>query len=244
MSNEIIQTLISGSFVISGVIVGACISGLGNFFERRRKENKEKNKTISCLLSLYFYVSHLCGEDPLKDVIESSVGDLQKQYQSVNKKDIVNDFEKVFLPSRSESMQKYLNEGIESLKQRIKDAVDFLAARDPFLAYSLNAKIHVLAMANLAENYTEECMGEYARLRKINIPADYLNQLQRDTKRDVLSDVLESIEENLYVVADDQKMKKKIAQQLRGVRPKKDVSEMQKKLVKDLIKNFIELNFS
>lgn len=241
MSNEMILTLISA---ISGVIVGACISGLGSFIERRRKENEEKNKTISCLLSLYFYVSHLCGEEPLKDVLESSVGDLQKQYQFVNTRDIMNGFEKVFLPSHSESMQNYLNEGIESLKQRIKNSVDFLAARDPLLAYSLDAKIHILAMVNLAEKYTEECMGKFAQLRKIDISADYINQLQRETKKDVLSDVLGSIEENLYVVADDKKIKKKIAQQLRGIQPQKDVSEMQKKLIKDLIKNFIEQNFS
>lgn len=244
MSNEMLQTLISGAFAIFGVIVGALISGLGNFFERRRKENEEKNKTISCLLSLYFYVSHLCEEKPLKDMIESSVNDLQKRNQSTNMKDIMDGFEKIFLPSRSESMQNYLYEGIEGLKQRIKDAVDFLAARDPLLAYSLNAKIHILEMANLAENYTNECMNMYAQLRKVNLSADYVNQLQRDTKRDVLSDVLGSIEENLYAVANDKKNKTKIAQQLRGLQPQKEVTEMQKKIIKDLIKKFVEQDFS
>jgi hypothetical protein len=242
MSNEVIQSLINGIFVISGVIVGACIPELRFIFDRRRKIKEEKNKTISCLLSLYFYVSHLCGEEPLQEVIESSVNELRKQTE--NTIEIMNGFEKVFLPSRSKSMQNYLNEGVESLKQRMKDAVDFLSARDPLLAYSLDAKIHILAIANLAENYTEECIGKYAQLRKINISPDYIDQLQRKTKRDVLSDVLGSIEENLYVVAGGKKFKKKIAQQLHDIQPQKEVSEIQKKLIKDLVKNFIEQNFS
>ena len=237
-----LQSLVGGVFAVMCVVVGAGITGIGNYRERKRKQREEKNKTIFCLLSLYFYVSHLCFDDPLQKVVESCFDDLRREGGTKNVDSLEDELKKILSPSQYASVQKYLSNGIDELKEHLKDAVDRLSARNPILAYSLEAKLNVLSMRDLAENYVAEGMKRYSALREFEISPDYISKVQQDLKKDIMMDVMGSIKENLYAVGSGRKDRRKIALFLENIQSSSKASEGQKKIVKDIVKNVINRN--
>lgn len=49
MSEGMLQSLIGGFFAVIYVVVGAGITGIGNYRDRLRKRREDKNKTVFCL---------------------------------------------------------------------------------------------------------------------------------------------------------------------------------------------------
>ena len=171
MSEGMLQSLIGGFFAVICVVVGAGITGIGNYRDRLRKRREDKNKTVFCLLSLYFYVSHLCADNPLQKVVESCFDDVRRECGIKDTDFLEDELKKILSPTQYTSVQKYLSNGIDELKQHLKDAVDRLSARNPILAYSLEAKLNVLSMMDLAENYVAEGIKKYSAFVQWHNPA-------------------------------------------------------------------------
>ena len=242
ISEEIIPSLVGGVFAVICVVVGAGITGIGNYRDRLRKRREDKNKTVFCLLSLYFYVSHLCADDPLQKVVESCFDDVRRGCGIKDTDSLEDELKKILSPTQYTSVQKYLSNGIDELKQRLKDAVDRLSARNPILAYSLEAKLNVLSMMDLAENYVAEGMKKYSALRGIEISPDNINKMQQDLKKDIMMDVMGSIKENLYAIESSRKGRKRISFFLENIQSSPKTFEGQKNNVKDIVQNVINRN--
>lgn len=231
MTEGMIQAFVNGGFVILGVFVGALITGLGNILARRRKDKEEQNKAVSCLLSLYFYVFQLY-EDPLLESIDSHVKDINKLSDFENE---IESLKNIVLPSRSKAMQKYWTDCVGDLDQRIRAIIDNLAAKDPILACSLEAKLHILKMMDLAENRIAEGLEKFAQVRNVELPSDCVKRFQQKTKKDVLQVVLESARENLFKIAGNRKGRKQIERYLKEMHSNNNISEMQMSLIQDFV---------
>jgi len=187
-------------------------------------------------------VSHLCADDPLQKVVESCFDDVRRECGITDADSLEDELKKILSPTQYTSVQKYLSNGIDALKQHLKDAVDRLSARNPILAYSLEAKLNVLSMMDLAENYVAEGMKKYSALRGIEISPDNINKMQQDLKKDIVMDVMGSIKENLYAIESSRKGRKRISIFLENIQSSPKTFEGQKNNVKDIVKNVINRN--